>query len=549
MTIDAQALKDEMEEAAAREAERYAKPPETPTEPEDSISYKDIKEAFDQNEYGDASLAIRIMRNRFCFDNSAMQSYYYNCTHWIKDINNNYLREMHKVSDQFESQRAYYADKYKAAIEEVESAPEKDKSKLKEVAKGFKKSRDAYAARIQSLRGLRRVNNVWRLATSGTDSLGISGTNWNSNPLLLPCKNCVVDLETGKALKGSPEMYFNRASPIEYHGLNAEAPLWDETLAKVFRNKEDLMDYFGYFVGCSTTGLQSKDFYCAYGPEANNGKSLVFNLIDHVLGDFAGTIPVEMLLEEKFPRNPDAPSHTRMKLYGLRLAATSEAQNDQFFSLSKIKQFTSGTDRMEARSVHGKHEIEFPQSHNLVLHTNFLPKAKGQDKGFYNRLKVLPFRAKFIPPHEGPEDPGNFVWHQIPPEHLKADILKCAPGILAYFVRYAMKYLKLGAMPMAPSCVMDETEQYQNKQDFIGRFLRECCELTDGGKEQAKDIHAAFKKWSIEEEGIDPKKVWSMRMLKDYFDTRPEIQRVESRVTYYTGLRILSDRRADWGVD
>ena len=378
-------IKREIDAAVSKESELYADNAHAdcgvvPFDPD----HKTIRNAFNRNQYGDADLAIQMMKGRYCFDNTQQRSFYFCKTHWKKDTNRNYLREMERVSYFYESQQLYYRKMYD------EAAGENDKEKMKR----YEKAHDAYATRVKQLRGIERVNSVWNLAISGPDSLGITGTEWNRNPLLFPCANCVIDLETGKSFPGRPEQYFNRASSVEYHGIHAEAPAWFDFLDKVFCGNQELIDYFGYFVGLAATGLQTKDFFCAYGPEANNAKSVLFSLLETVLGDFAGTLPVEVLLEEKFARNPDAPSHTRLKLFGLRLATTSEAQANQYFSLAKIKQFTSGGDAIEARGIQAKDSVEFEQTQTLVLHTNFLPKAKGVDNGFYN-------------PPEGPSFPGE----------------------------------------------------------------------------------------------------------------------------------------------
>jgi len=545
---DKQDIKAEMEEAAEKEASQYGKPIEgADMPPIVEPDHKEIQQAFKRNQYGDAELAVRLMRGRYCFDNTAQKAYYYNCTHWIKDINNNYIKEMETVSNWYEKQQFYYYGKWQEALSHMAQAEAQDKKAefmgYKAEAKKYEKAHDAYATRVKGLRGIERVGSVWKLATSGPDSLGISGREWNRNPLLFPCKNCVIDLETGKALKGSPDQYFNRASSIEYHGMNVEAPEWDDLLEMVLRRDEGLLDYFGYFAGLSVTGLQTKDFFCAYGPEADNGKSVVFSLFEKIIGEFAGTLPIEMLLEEKFPRNPDGPSHSRLKLYGLRFASTSEAPQGKYFSLAKIKQFTSGGDRIEARGVSAKEEVEFDQTHTLVLHTNDLPRARGADNGFYRRLKVLPFRAKFIPAHEGGEDPASHIYHQVDRATLTAKIMRNAPGVLAYFVRNARRFIQLGDMPKPPEAVLAETKDYREEQDLVGQFLRECCELTMAGKEQMKNIHLTFRQWQMKERGFTEKEAWSQRALGDEFKKRPELKKIESNKVFYMGLRILPNWR------
>ena len=534
-------IRAEMESAAAREAAEYSQQQASDAPDLGPIPYQELNDAFHRGEYGDASLAVRLLQGKYCFDNASQTPYYFNCTHWIKDINNNHLVDMERVAIEYERQLQYYDGKYTEArgafIENQKDAG------LKLAMKDAKSIRDAWSSRIKELRKLPKIKKVWELATSGRDSLGMDGSAWNANPLILPCKNCVIDLETGKALKGIPEQYFNKASPYEYHGMNVEAPLWDKFLEQIFCGKIDLKDYFSFFAGSASTGIQTKDFFCAYGPHANNGKSLLFSVMQKLLGDFVKTLNVELLLEEKFVRNPDAPSHSRLKLFGCRLAITSEAQANQFFSFNKIKHFTSGGDTLEARGINAKHEIEFPQTASLVLHTNDLPKPRGSDKAFYDRLKILEFMARFIQPHEGPEEPDKHIYHARPRDEVIAELLSEAPGILAYFVRYAKKFIKLGAMPEAPACVMNQVFDYKNQHDVVGQFLMQCCTYSEFDKEQMKYIYWAFKRWSIEEKGFSKKNVWSQNYLGTELVKRPELRKEDGRVAFYHGIKLRDDWR------
>lgn len=525
-------LKSEILDAAERESKEYqqkeegqcdkAKPPQ--------FSDKELQEALEANEFGDANLAVKLMRGRFCYDNSAATPYRFNCTHWLVDINNDWRLEVGKLADEYDRIASAHRLTYAQAVKDGAG---------KEELKILERRGKPWASRVKSLRTRKRVRDVWELAVSGPDRLGISGQNWNSNPLLFPCKNCVIDLETGKKLKGDPGHYFNRASGIEFTKLNAESKFWCDFLDKIFCGDRELREYFEFFMGAAITGIQTKDFFCAYGPTADNGKSMIFWALQKVLGEFAGTLPVETLIEEKFSRNPDAPSHTRLKLYGLRLAVTSEAQSGQQFSLAKIKQFTSGGDALEARGVSAKHSVEFDQQHTLVLHTNFLPTAKGSDSGFYTRLKVLPFMAKFIPPHVGPEDPAAHIYHQIPRHVLEKKIIKAAPAILAMCVRNAIKFLKRGDMPQAPPSVMRHSDEYRQEQDLVGQFLRECAVFEQFASTQAKYVYNAFVKWCMDERSIQRKYVLSQRAVGDELKARPELRRVHNgRVTNYEGIRL-----------
>ena len=108
----------------------------------------------------------------------------------------------------------------------------------------------------------------------------------------------------------------------------------------------------------------------------------------------------------------------------------------------------------------------------------------------------------------------------------------------------AINFIKLGDMPRPPECVLSETKEYKEEQDLVGRFLLECCEYTSAGKEQMKNIYAAFKWWCIREKGFTPKDVWSQNNLGINFKMRPELTKIESNKVFYSGIRI----RPEWCV-
>lgn len=523
---DPDQIRAEVEAAADAERESMPAPKAEPVATPQGVAGTDITEeeieaASWLNQVGDAQLLVRLLGGKFAHDNTEDRTFRFNCTHWMPDSNCDFRREMFQVADLYGALGAKYAKLYKETEDKTHQG-----------------ARDRYNGLASKCRSLTRMNSVWRIATSGSGSLGISGDEWNQHPTLLPCKNGVIDLETGKLYPGDPRQYFCHASPYEYHGLHTEAPLWDDILDKALCRNRDLLDYFNFFAGFACTGIQTKNFFCALGPGGNNGKSVIFDNMGKVLGGFTGLIPVELLLEQKFTKAADGPSPAVLKLRGLRLAVTSEAQNNHRFSLAKIKQLT-GQDALEARGLYGKVTIEFSQTHTLVLHSNYLPTAVGNDAAFYTRLRVLKFGAQFIPADTGDEDPSRNIWHQIPRNRLNAELAACGPGILAWYVRCAIRALKLGDMPAAPACVMEETADYRDEQDLIGQWIAQCTEPDPENKEQMKDIHLSFTKWCVEEMNIVKDRVLSFKTLAKDFKNRPGLEKVVSRVISYRGIRII----------
>jgi putative DNA primase/helicase len=79
-----------------------------------------------------------------------------------------------------------------------------------------------------------------------------------------------------------------------------------------------------------------------------NGKSTFLRVLQHLLGDYAGTIPMQGLMEQKYGSQTNDLAH----LFGTRLAVASEGEKGQRLAESKIKTMTGG-DRISCRPLYG----------------------------------------------------------------------------------------------------------------------------------------------------------------------------------------------------
>jgi putative DNA primase/helicase len=505
------------------------------------LSDEEVERAFWRNQKGDAELFVKLATGKFIYDKRHVEDagkgtwYEFTGNYWEPDVNGNVEAYVDRVAERY-SQLSF---KREADAKTALAGNDKEEAnRLKAMAQKF---RD----RAFSLRSMARIKNVLRLAHSGTQSLSMS-EEWDNHSTLFPVANGVVDLKTGKLIDGHPDQYMRNHSDVEYHGLNVPAPTWDDLEQKVFCGNEPLIDYFRRaIVGTCALGYSYKDLYIAYGPGGDNGKSVLFDTLTGVLGGFATTFPVETLLDSGQIKNAGSASPEMLKFYGKRCASTSEAEQKHRFSMAKVKQICSGGDRVSARELYAKKDVEFRITHTTIVHTNFLPKAAGNDKAFYRRAKILRFGAQFVPPGGStPIDPGKHIYEAMVRDKLESLLRAEAPGILAYIVRQAMKFIKNPDLT-APECVLKEGVDYQEDQDLAGRFLSSCCTVSPEAKTQMKDIYAAFVKYCIDVEGTERKRVNSQIWLSREMRSKPEIVLQQKKPVAIYGLSIHPDRICD----
>jgi putative DNA primase/helicase len=251
-------------------------------------------------------------------------------------------------------------------------------------------------------------------------------------------------------------------------------------------------------------------------------------------------MPVEMIYEDRFGRDPDKPSPQTLRLRGLRLAVMTEPEGSKKLSPAKVKSFTSGTDKIGGRALHEKDAIYFDPTHTLVMHGNEVPKVMGHQGPFYERLRLIPFRARFVR-NQDEVDPDNHVFLQKPRAEMERLLREHDKEMLSFLVRCARKALAAGDMPTPPDAVLNETRSFRDEEDMVGRYLRQCTEAIPDSFEQAKDLYRSFRYWCREEIGLSAKSTPSLKAISGDLRAQPHIERVEKRTVLYYGIKILQE--------
>ena len=198
------------------------------------------------------------------------------------------------------------------------------------------------------------------------------------------------------------------------------------------KSDHKLINYIQRCLGyCLTGSVQEQCFFICHGRGAN-GKGTLMNLMQHLLGDYAGEVRPEILMKHK--RQASAPSEDEANLQGLRLAKASETDSGRAFGEALVKRITGG-DRIKARRLHS-HLFEFDPTHKLFLLTNHQPEIKGTDHAIWRRIQMIPFNATFTPD----ADPS-----------LEHDLLNEASGILNWLIDGCLEWQKGRTKPTRSS--------------------------------------------------------------------------------------------------
>lgn len=440
------------------------------------ISREAITDALSRNEDGDASLYMELHRDSFCYDTAANLWYRFGPHHWRNDVLNDAMRGIDDVIE------VYLQEAGRLSWAQVNAIRLGSSEEAKEIGK----RRSDFLKRITALQTVSRKEHVLELARTGTDSLAISGEEWDRDPWLLGVQNGVIDLKTGELRPGRQQDFIKTVSPVNYYGLDTPSPMWRQFISDIFEDNQDLADYIQRLLGYGITGLTNHHVWpIFYGPQGRNGKTTLLETVKLVLGDLAYKTRSEMLLQARFAPTRGSADADTLAFRGKRIIWASETNEGRSLNTSLIKELT-GADTLNARAPYGKRNVEFSPNHLLILLTNNRPKAPAGDDALWDRTHLIPFNVRFVDdPHAPNERPAD---HNLP-EKLKAEL----PGILAWMVNGCLEWQKKGLAP--PDIVKMSTTEYRHDEDEVEQFIDEICDRNNGVSESTGNLYDAYKKW------------------------------------------------------
>lgn len=444
---------------------------------------------LEKDEKGDSELLAELFKGRLTYDHSSKAWYTWQGHAWAEDR----TQAVKTLVEWVNAQYLHAADSlHQGLIAESSSegedmlSPDDDKA----VESRAKKNRQykGLIKRSKELRSLNRVNSV--LSFAQTDqAIAVTGDDWDSNPYLLGVRNGVIDLRTGELSPGRPSDYIRTAVPIQWQGLDAPAPRWEQFLIEIFGGDLDLAQFLQRLLGYGLTGSSVEHKLPILWGTGRNGKSLLLEVIGDVLGTVSDTISPDVFMDQG-ARSAGAASPHLMQLQGRRLVWFSETREGQRLNAAQVKYVTGG-DRINARPLFGK-PVVFKPTHLAMLITNYKPRAEADDFALWQRILLIPFTQRFVDNPQGPDE------HQAD-HHLRAALTAEKAGILAWMIRGCLQWLAEGLNP--PAIVRTATDEYQEAEDTLSEFIEERCIKGDSIRTRANALYRAYKTWIVDEKG------------------------------------------------
>jgi len=400
--------------------------------------------------FTELQLADRVVRrfgDRLRYCGSLGGWYIWTGTHWAAD----------------ESEKARESVKRVAYDLAAEAAESLDVGKFKQ------------AKRAGSAAGVRAILELAR----STPGIVFTPEDADRDPWALNVVNGTLDLRTGQLRAHDPDDLITRCCAVEYDP-GAPAPIFDKFLREI-QPSQEIRDYLGRVFGYAASGvIREHALAVLWGPGAN-GKSVLADVVTHVLGDYAKPGPSSLIVHDgkHTPHPTDVAS-----CHGSRLVVVHETKRGASFDASKVKLLTGG-DKLTARHMRQDFFV-FEPTHTLVMLSNYKPEADANDAALWRRVQLVPFDV-VIPDEKQDRE--------------LADKIKAseAPGVLRWIVEGALQWQRQGLNP--PETVKRQTADYRAAEDVVGQFIEERCVKLPSAKASGGNLYAAFKKF-CEDEGV-----------------------------------------------
>jgi len=338
--------------------------------------------------------------------------------------------------------------------------------------------RDSLVNLARGLEGMKRQNSLVA-KTKTMQGIAVSADMLDADPWLFNVANGTLDLTGGEVVfrEHRQEDYLTRAAPVSYDAA-AKCPCWEKFLGEIFAGDAEIIQFMQRAVGYSLTGdISEQCLFFAYGTGAN-GKSVFFNAIELLLGEFFYRAPAEMILQHK---NVPIPADVA-NLKGKRFVITSELEENRRLAEARVKSLTGG-DPIEARKLYGDWFV-FQPTHKLWMYGNHKPIIVGSDEGIWRRVKVIPFTVTI------PEE------NRRPMREMLDEFREELSGILNWALEGYRRYREAGFT--VPAAMKTAGSEYRSEMDILGQFILECAVINRNIESNGKQVWQAYRGWCDE---------------------------------------------------
>ena len=215
-------------------------------------------------------------------------------------------------------------------------------------------------------------------------------TTLNRIPYELPIKGCkIIDLRSGD---------IRDRMRTDMYSIELNVKIIDDTdfsnainfFKSISCDDLDLVDYHRRLWGyCLSGEISDRSLHVCWG-EGRNGKSTLMNIMEKILSKFYTSLSEAVMMKQE---RQGGATPELMSLLHSRLGVLPESDAEEVLNSKRVKSIT-GADEIKARALFCD-EISFRTQTKPIMPTNHKPKFNIDDKAMIDRVKMIPFKARF----------------------------------------------------------------------------------------------------------------------------------------------------------
>ncbi|WP_166878053.1 phage/plasmid primase, P4 family [Salinibacterium sp. ZJ450] len=367
-------------------------------------------------------------------------------------------------------------------------------------------------------RSRRAIDSAIALSQS-TQGLVVTSEEFDQDPYLLNAQNGTIDLKTATIEPHSPMDMITTITPVPCD-FSMPTPVFLSFLHDISCGDADMILYLQLMAGSALIGKATTKLHVFLG-SGGNGKSLFQALLRNVLGgDYVSSMKASTLLD-------GATDVDMAGLRGKRLVMVAELSMGTHLKDGALKTITS-TDEVNARAVF-ENGIVFVPSWTIMLSSNHFPNISDTSEGMWRRIHAIPFDFEVKKKKGGPD------------ALLEDKLRREYPGILAWMVEGARKYIEAGEQLERSGRIETETARHRVASDILADFLATTCVVDPDTRYDRTEITQAFREY-MQQQG---KTAWSQSTLHKALIEKGVIPKdkpmiASSGVRYWPGLRLAT---------
>lgn len=307
----------------------------------------------------------------------------------------------------------------------------------------------------------RNSNRVTNALKEAAPKIAVDINKLDADPAMLNTPSGTVNLRTGALQDFNPADLCTKMTGVGPDSGGSE--IFARFLAKLTSGDAELESYLQEVVGMCAYGEVKTECLIICQGAGGNGKSTFWDLIVRVLGDYATVLEVNALTTSV---NDSTAAVYKAELHGRRLALYPELSEGRTLNMGLVKEIASTGDISACRKYEAP--FQFKPSHTPVMYTNHVPTIPSTDNGTWDRLILVPFRARFRNSDGEIKNYAEFLYQN------------CGGAVLSWIIEGARRFISNDFKIIPPACVREVTEQYHQENDLFREFLLAMCEVGNG---------------------------------------------------------------------